>query len=399
MTSFRTLAAALALTVGAGLAAAAIEAPAVAAPAGDSHVQKKHVQKKKANAQRVKVDLLPPISSAGKRPGSADKAKVVVTGTFRPKKAGRTVVLDRQVGKKWVKAGTARQDKKGTVLFNAPYLVKGKAVSYRLRATGSGMKTTLSKPVSTLKWTYKEQFSEEFAGNELDPAMWSFRAQDFGHAGQRTCSRTDAANTTVGGGVARLVVGKDATKNGRCKYQGKSYAWRTNGMVGTESGFSFKYGYAAARVKLNALRGQHFGFWLQPTSRTANRGSAKDTGAEIDVAEWFGNNHPSGGLSSYVHYYPKGGDGKKVGSWIKNLSQYGNGWSKKYHVFSVKWTPKSYTFYIDGQVTSVIKEGVSGRDQYLLLSQLSSDYQLKYLKNEKSLPQGSSVDWVRVWSL
>ncbi|QWF21671.1 family 16 glycosylhydrolase [Nocardioides sp. LMS-CY] len=394
MTSFRTFAAALALTVGAGLAVAAVEAPAgVAAPASKAHVQKKKAK------QRVKVELTPPISAAGKRPGKADAAKVVVAGTFRPKKAGRTVVLERKAGKKWVKAGAARQDATGVVEIAGPFLVKGKAVTYRLRATGSGMPNTVSKSVSTWAWTGKELFTDEFDGNALDSSVWSFREQDYGHAGQRTCSRTEATNTKVGQGVARLVVGKDSTKNGRCKYAGKSYAWRTNALIGTETGFSFKYGYAAARVKLNALRGQHFGFWLQPTSRTANRGNAKKTGAEIDVAEWFGNNHPSGGLSSYVHYYPHGGNGKKVGSWIKQVSQYGNGWSKKYHVFSVKWTPKSYTFYIDGQVTNVIKEGVSGRDQYLLLSQLSSDYQLKYLANEKKLPQGSSVDWVRVWSL
>ncbi|MBB3042195.1 glycoside hydrolase family 16 protein [Nocardioides soli] len=394
MTSFRTFAAALALTVGAGLAVAAVEAPAGAAP--DSV---KHVQKKKANAQRVKIDLLPPISGAGKRAGSADQAKVVVTGTFRPKKAGRTVILDRKAGKKWVKAGTARQDQKGAVLFNAPYLVKGKAVTYRLRSTGSGMKTTLSKSVSTLKWTYKEKFSEEFSGSTIDPTPWSFREQDYGHAALRKCSRTDAANTSVSKGVARLMVAKDTTKNGRCSYQGKSYAWRTNAMIGTQGAFAFKYGYAAARVKLNSLRGQHFGFWLQPNSRNAEHGNAKKTGAEIDVIEWFGEGHPSGGLSSYIHYVPKPGKGVKVGSWIKQPQQYGNKWSKKYHVFSVKWTPKSYTFYIDGQVTSVINKGVSGREQFLLLSQLSSDYQLKYLKSESKLPQGSSVDWVRVWDL
>ncbi|MDF1604958.1 glycoside hydrolase family 16 protein [Nocardioides sp. YIM 152315] len=394
MTSLRTFAAALALTVGAGLAVATVDAPAgTAAPASKAHVQKKKAK------QRVKIELTPPISSVGKRPARSDRAKVVVAGTFRPKKPGRTVILDRKAGKKWVRAGAARQDKSGVVQIAAPYLRKRKAVTYRLRATGSGMPTTVSKKVSTLKWTYKEQFTDEFSGSDLDASTWSFREQDYGHAGLRECSRTEAANTRVGHNVARLVVGEDKARPGRCKYDHRSFAWRTNAMIGTEGAFAFKYGYAAARVKLNRLRGQHFGFWLQPTNRVAEYGSARKTGAEIDVVEWFGEKHPSGGLSSYIHYVPRKNHGVKVGSWIKKPQQYGNKWSKKYHVFSVKWTPRSYTFYIDGQVTSVIKKGVSGREQFLLLSQLSSDYQLKYMKKEKKLPQGSSVDWVRVWKL
>jgi beta-glucanase (GH16 family) len=395
MTSIRTFAAAVALTVGAGLAVAAVEAPAgTAAPASAGHVQKKKAK------QKVAVDVTPPIADPGKRPAKADAADVVVSGTFRPKKPGRTVILERKAGSKWKKAGSAKQDKTGVVEIAGPALVKGKAVTYRLRSTGSGLPTTTSKTVSTLQWTLKEKFTDEFSGSALDATTWSFREQDFGHTGQRICSRTDQGNTSVGGNVARLVVGKDATKTGRCDYGGKTYAWRTNAMIGTEGTFAFKYGYAAARVKLNSLRGQHFGFWMQPATREAEYGSAQKTGAEIDVMEWFGDNHPSGGMSSYIHYQPKAtGDGVKVGSWIKKPQQYGGKWSKMYHVFSVKWTPKSYTFYIDGQVSSVIKKGISGQEQFLLLSQLSSDYQLKYLKNENKLPQGSSVDWVRVWDL
>lgn len=400
MIQLRTLAAAVALTLGAGLATVAVEAPTgTAAPAHQAvHAKKKAKKQARKTGQRVKIDLLPPISGVGRKPVSADRAKVVVTGKFKPGKLRRPVVLQRKAGKKWVKAGKARQPKNGAVQFNAAYLVKGKPVTYRLVSKGAGLKKTVSKKVSTSKWAKKQLFSDEFSGNALSEA-WATREQDFGHVGVRSCSRTDAANTTVGGNVVRLVVAKDTAKPGRCSYAGKSHAWRTNAMVGTEGAFAFKYGYAAARVKFNSLRGQHFGFWLQPQSRAAEHGSAKQTGAEIDVIEWFGDKHPSGGLSSYVHYAPKPGASVKIGSWIKKPQRYGKAWSKKYHVFSMKWTPKGYTFYIDGKVSSVIKKAVSGREQFLILSQLSSDYQLHYLKNEGKLPQGSSVDWVRVWGL
>lgn len=399
MLQLRTLAAAVALTVGAGLAAAAVEAPSGnAAPAHEAaHAKKKPA--KKAKAQRVQVAMLPPLSAVGAKPASADAAKVVVTGKFKPAKKGRVVVLERKSGKKWVKAGKTRQPKNGSVRLNAAYLAKGKPATYRLRSTGSGLKPTVSKPLSTSVWASKELFTDNFSGSAIDANTWSFREQDFGHAELRVCSRTDAQMTKVSGGTARLSVAKDTTKTGRCSYGGKTYAWRANSMVGTEGAFAFKYGYAAARMKFNALRGQHAAFWLQPASREAVSGSTSKTGAEIDVVEYFGDNHPSGGISSYVHYYPKAGSSKKVGGFIKKPQQYGNAWSKKYHVFSVKWTPSSYTFYIDGQITSVIKQGISTREQFLLLSELSSDYELTYLPSESKLPQTSSVDWVRVWSL
>ena len=55
-------------------------------------------------------------------------------------------------------------------------------------------------------------------------------------------------------------------------------------------------------------------------------------------------------------------------------------------------------FRIDGQVTNTITEGVSGRPEFLILSLLSSDYELQHLKDEKNLPQHMDVDWARVWA-
>ena len=67
-------------------------------------------------------------------------------------------------------------------------------------------------------------------------------------------------------------------------------------------------------------------------------------------------------------------------------------------MFSVEWTPESYIFRIDGHETFRTSKGVSGQPEYLILSLLSSDYELANLDEDK-LPQAMSVDWVRYWEM
>ena len=77
-------------------------------------------------------------------------------------------------------------------------------------------------------------------------------------------------------------------------------------------------------------------------SPTARTGPGSD-GHEIDIIEYFGDKHPQGGLTSFIHWY-KGKRLIKTGSWIKSsesfLKNKKDGWSKNYHVFSVQWTPE-----------------------------------------------------------
>ena len=160
---------------------------------------------------------------------------------------------------------------------------------------------------------------------------------------------------------------------------------------------AFKYGFAAARVKMHKQRGQHSSFWLQP--QVSHPGKPRKAGAEIDVIEYFGNKHPQGGLTSFIHW-KRGNRVVKTGSWIKKpktfLKNRRDGWSKNYHVFSVEWTPKMYVFRIDGKETWRTRAGVSGQPQYPILSLLASDYELSLMK-DKQLPQHMYVDWLRIW--
>ena len=275
----------------------------------------------------------------------------------------------------------------------------GSALTYRVKAMAShGLRALKSSPVSTARWL-DPTWTDEFSGSHLD-TVWNHRGRDYVGSNRRSCSKGDPSAVQVGGGAVRLSVIKDTGATTRCRIRGRDatagrFAYRLNGHIGTQGAFSFRYGIAAARVKFHRLRGQHGAFWLQP----AGGMYPGATGSEIDVVEYFGDNHPQGGLASFMHRY----DGKRrvtSGGWVPNprsfLRTRRDGWSKNYHVFSVEWTPRTLVFRIDGKETGRMSGGISDVRQFPILSLIAADYEIPKIK-ERRLPQHMYVDWVRVW--
>ena len=65
-------------------------------------------------------------------------------------------------------------------------------------------------------------------------------------------------------------------------------------------------------------------------------------------------------------------------------------------MFSVEWTPKRYIFRIDGHEVWRTREGVSDVPEFLILSMLSSDFELPYVGDDPE-PRTAEVDWVAFW--
>ena len=374
------------------------------ADAADAPLNTTNARKAKSKAKLV---AMPQIVQQGKKPASANSAKAALTATIKPAKAGRPVALQVQKGKKWKTVSKTKLTPKGLAEFGAPISKSGKALNYRVTAAAyKGAKAVTSKPTSTSRWL-TASFTDEFSGSALS-GSWNHRGPNYEPASLRECSKGDPSAVSVSGGTVRLSVIKDparASEQCTAKKDGKStgkFAYRLNGHIGTEGNVSMRYGFAAARIKTHKLRGQHGGFWMQPATRVAGSFSPKSTGAEIDVIEYFGDKHPSGGLTSFI--YSKNGSGKdvKTGSWIKDSTSFlknkKDGWSKNYHVFSVEWTPSVYIFRIDGKETWRTKVGISGQQQFPILSVLASDYEISQMKGgDSKLPQTMAVDWVRMW--
>lgn len=356
---------------------------------------------------KAKLVALPQIVQQGGKPASANSAKAALTATIKPVKAGRPVALQVQKGTKWKTVAKTKLTAKGLAQFGAPISKGGVALTYRVTSPSfRGAKAVTSKSTTTARWL-TPTWTDEFSGSALSPS-WNYRGPNYEPDSLRECSHGDPKAVSVSGGTVRLSVLKDPARAGdKCsaKKNGKStgkFAYRLNGHIGTQGTVSLQYGFAAARIKMHKLRGQHGGFWMQPATQVPGSFSAKNTGAEIDVIEYFGDRHPQGGLTSFIYSKSNSGKDVKTGSWLKNptsfLKNKRDGWSKSYHVFSVEWTPSTYIFRIDGKETWRTKVGVSGQQQFPILSLLSSDYEISQMPGgDKKLPQTMNVDWVRLW--
>lgn len=364
--------------------------------------------------QNAALLMHPQIAHTGKGDAKAKRAKSGMTAQLRPVRKGRSVLLQRKKGSGWDTVSKGRENGRGRVDFTAPYKRKGKIQTYRVVAPRTGSLGKVTSPgVKTSKWGGSD-FIDEFTGPALDLTKWQHQLQGYQPTSKRSCSMTHPAASNQGAGVVKVAVTDDPTRGADCRhgYEGDDapYNWRYNGHIQTQGKYAFTYGYAAARMKFNPRRGQHGSFFLWPEPGAAPPpGSAKNTGAEIDVIEWFGKDRKPSPLTSFIYYYPDA-DGQKVpdsGAGIPNLGRYGKDWHRKYHVFSVEWTPRKYVFRIDGKETFRTSRGVSGQPEYLNLSNLASDYELKFLDgtdaagetagDASKLPQRMSVDWVRVW--
>jgi hypothetical protein len=347
-----------------------------------------------APRQRATLSVSPGIAQNGARVASADGASLLGEASFTPVRRGRLVLVQRRFGRTpWRTVMRTREDAHGHVRFvrddkrgsRTPYV-------YRVAAARHGaLRAVYSNAGSSAGWRLR--FDEPFDGNHLDLDTWDYRLAGR-LQGTRMHAESSAAAVQVGGGALNLQVRANPAR------QPDPLPYYLNGHVSTQNKFTFTYGYAAARVRFARGQGQHGAFWLQPQTRAAESGPAALTGTEIDVAEFFGQGYRSGGIANYVYSVPAVGETLKHGalraSALHALRGRSDTWWSRYHVFSVLWTPRGHVFRIDGVETSRIMTAVSARPQYLLLSLLSSDWELPML-NRRTLPTSMKVDWVRVW--
>jgi beta-glucanase (GH16 family) len=358
-----------------------------------------------AAVQTVTISVLPPVSQPGSSPAAMTSAKTVVSVQVQPVSVGRRVTILSYVQGTWEKLTSTTLTDRGLAEFSVPTYSGSQPVRYRATVDAAdGLPRLTTKTVDSSAWGAPD-FADQFSGSTLG-AAWSIRGTDYNPVGLRACSKGSPAATLVSGGTVRLSVLADPARSDLCTAYRKDgsligqFRYRLNGHIGTQLSNDLRYGVAAARVRFPQSRGQHGAFWLQPTAAVPGSTSPTDGGAEIDAVEWFGEGGANGGLASNV-YYPTPAGQVKAGGWVADPSRYlasaTDSWWAGYHVFSVEWTPTAYVFRVDGRETWRTSEGVSGTPEYLILSLLSSDYELPLLGGESRLPQHLYVDWAAFW--
>jgi beta-glucanase (GH16 family) len=352
--------------------------------------------------QRVRLQVLPGLRQPGARVSSSDRALSALKVAVRPAVAGRRIVLQYQVGDQWRRTGTAMTDENGRATIFVPprsgSFYRAVAKSHR------GLDPTRSASVPADIWGDPD-FVDEFDGTTLSDA-WEHRIQFYNPWGGRSCSKGSPAAVRVSNGALRLSSMVDPAATSPCTptdadgtYLGGSYPYRLNGHISTQHSVDFLYGVAAARMRFPKSIGQHAAFWLQP--RGLLETGPTPWGAEIDVVEWYGHGGTRSRLASTVHAPMPDGQKRQLGGPIPRpgrfLSDRTDTWWTRFHVFSVEWTPTEYIFRISGREVWRTSEGVSDVPEFLILSMLSSDFELPTLGSRQALAQTASVDWVKFW--
>jgi phage gp46-like protein len=401
------------------------------------------------------VPVLPSVEEP-KAKLTLNPAAHTVVASFGTSYARRAAVLEQREPTKegaspaeWAPVADSKKlDSKGRATFATDVSASD---SYRVSLDAAALRPPVYSPAATLADQWDSTFSDQFHADALDDEWWSDRAVG-AQMPSRLCSLPSAKSTVrfvedgeFNAGITRhtddeyftTVVAK-ANKLAKArlkhdlaaaKHRGTKHKRRVaiakakaqyklthncprgafeNSIVSTQANKpefrvnTAQPGIVAARVKFPKAQGMHTGIWLQSYARG---------GGEIDIAETFGF---GSGLVNYLHipstgkmYRPGNPKAlKRKGGRVIFSKTRSKAWWNDYHDVSVEWTATKFVFRTDGAVTKTIKLKPGKADYYLILSLLSSDWELprlnKPIGNVKPITDVSDqklvVDWVRIWS-
>lgn len=194
--------------------------------------------------------------------------------------------------------------------------------------------------------TWRLDFADEFLGSSVDDdkwtTCWDWTAADCTESASALSGveRYTPEQVAVDGGVATLRAQRDRPKRG-------AYCWRercsyVSGLLTTgrdrPSGhyrYSFRYGYAEARIAIDPRPGLWSTFWLLPRRTDL----ASDYTHEIDVLEVAGER--AGDTLQTYHYAGRTQQYRATGC----SPLRGGG----FHTYGVDWRPDGITYYRDGR--------------------------------------------------
>lgn len=231
---------------------------------------------------------------------------------------------------------------------------------------------------------YQLVFQDEFNNHKLDTAVWGFH-----NLGKRR-SAVNLKEACIVNENGELEIRNWTAINGNDTVHHA-------GMVETKENFTF--GYYEARIKFDIEVGSWGAFWIMYNNSHmpfTEQDNPKETGVEIDIMEFVPLNNGYG--CHNLHWNGYGEFHKSRGS-----GQLKNGQLEGYHTYSLLWTPEEYTFYIDGEKTWSIKEGISHVPEYVILSteihdkEWAGDIPKKGYGSFETTKNKMFVDYIRIY--
>jgi beta-glucanase (GH16 family) len=187
-------------------------------------------------------------------------------------------------------------------------------------------------------WTL--DWSDEFNGASLDTTIWNY---DLGASGwgNNESQYYQPQNVRVGGGLLTITAKKELV--GGAQY--------TSARIQTSRKKTFSYGRFEMRAKLPATQGMWPAFWLLGESCNSFGLYGGNLNwpncGEIDIMEMVGGlADGSGDFTTHgtLHYLNAAGFNPAPSYSYRSPTKLSAG----FHVYTLDWTPQSFTWYIDG---------------------------------------------------
>ena len=251
----------------------------------------------------------------------------------------------------------------------------------------------------TLVW------SDEFDGDTLDRTKWDYRLSMMGERWpawvdrgvhlQDSCA-VFTLTTEDGRPVsAQLQTGYNFMDEPVTppKSEGQHLRWSIGKL--RRSLYLHRYGYYECRCRLQQKPGWWSAFWMQSPVIGCSPDPA-EAGIEQDIMESF----RPGTCSQHANHF--GGYGVDHGCVISGKGREDLD-PAAFHTFGLLWTPRGYTYYIDGEEDGHTEAPVSHRPEFILISTEVNGY-----RQESHTPTAEAyaavgdtfaVDHVRVFDL
>ncbi|MCB9256644.1 MAG: glycoside hydrolase family 16 protein [Chitinophagales bacterium] len=231
--------------------------------------------------------------------------------------------------------------------------------------------STFSSFAQLARSNYDLVWQDEFDGDYLDMNKWSLRAPG---ARRDAYNTLDAITVQKGFLAIRSFVRNDSV---------------FTGMISTKNKFENCYGYYEMRCLLPQATGHWASFWLQTPDMGKYIGDVAKAGAEVDIFEFLPNK--SRQIHHTLHFDGYEKDHKVRHKLVKNRKFN----SQEWHTFGLLWTENGYSFFVDDKLNFTVNEGISKRDQFIILS-LEVGKWAGELEKDK-LPDYFIIDYVRVY--
>lgn len=283
------------------------------------------------------------------------------------------------------------------------------------------IRSAVNTPDETAGW--KKVWSDEFDGNQIDPAKWDFDRDCWGGGNEeRQCYTSDRKNAAVRDGkLVITALQEEAVGPAYPDYQPRSAAERaakatkpfSSARLVTRGKAAWTYGWIEVRAKLPKGQGTWPAIWMLPEDDRYGRWAAS---GEIDILEAVNlgvecKECPGAIENTILGTLHFGGQWPDNTFASTEIAQPGS--LEEFHTYSIIWSAGKITWLIDGRIfaiktaedwsTTATDDPNAPFDQpFHLILNLAIGGKLAEGRgiggvSEDGFPKEYEIDWVRVW--